>query len=129
MKLTKFNSPIQNGKIINGRWEITPNHEVLYASEGLDEEIKFKGSLIAAEPGALVISVTERQSDQKIVTSLVKLSGKWHVNPKNQILFEVEKESGKNDVLTFRAGWEVNDQNQIIYTYRQNILKKKTKVT
>ena len=129
MKLTRFNQLIKDGKAIDGRWQLTHDHEVQYESEGLDEELKFKGSLIAAEPDALVISVTERQSDQKIVTSLVKLRGNWHVNPKNQIIFEVEKESGKNDIFTFRSGWKVNDRNEIIYTYRQENLKTKIKQT
>ena len=84
MKLTKLNQLLEDGEVVKGRWEITPNNEVQYRGEGKDETIKFTGSLIAAEPDALVISVTEKQSDQKIVTSIVKLSGTWKLNPKNQ---------------------------------------------
>ncbi len=127
MKLSKQNEILENGKVIKGRWEITPNHEVQYRLEDKDEEIKFKGSLIAAEPDALVLSVTERQSDQEIVTSLVKLTGTWHANPKNQLVFEVEKETGKNDALTLRSGWKLGNNNQIVYGYTQTNLKTKKK--
>ncbi len=129
MKLTKLNQLLEDGRVTKGNWEITPNHIVQYRCEGKDEEIKFKGSLIAAEPDALVISVTQRQSDQKTVTSLAKLSGAWKVNLKNQIVFEVQKESGKKDVLTFRAGWSVGNNHEIIYTYEQESQKRGAKTT
>lgn len=127
MKLSKFNQLIEDGEEAQGKWEITPNHEVQYKKNGKDEEIKVRGSLIAAEPDALVIGVTERQSDQTVTTSIYKLTGTWHANPKNQLVFEVEKEEGKNDVLTFRAGWKINDQRKIVYTYNQTNLKTKKK--
>ena len=125
MKLTKLNDLIEGGRGKKGRWELTSNHEVVYKSEGLDEEIRFMGSLIAAEPDALVLAVTERQSDQKVVTGLTKLSGAWKANARNQLLFEVEKEGGKKDVLTFRSGWKLDDRNRIVYSYEQTSLKKK----
>ncbi len=117
MKLTKLNQLPEDGRATKGTWEITPNHEVQYCAEGKDEEIKFKGSLIAAEPDALVISVTQRQSDQMTVTNNVKLAGTWKVNLKNQIAFEFHKESGKKDVLTYKAAWSVGDNHEILYTY------------
>jgi hypothetical protein len=100
LKLTKLNELIEDDKIIKGSWQLTPNHEVQYKSDGQDEEIKLKGSLIAAEPDALVLSITQRQSNQKIVTSIVKLTGNWKANPQNQLVFEAEKSAGKKDVLT-----------------------------
>ena len=129
MKLTKLNQILEDGEVIKGRWEITPDHEVQYRSEGKDETIKVTGSLIATEPDALVISVTEKQSDQKIVTSIVKLCGVWKVNPKNQITFSIEKENSKTDTLTFTGTWEVGDNHEIIYSYERKDLIKKTKET
>ena len=127
MRLTKLNELIEEGKGLKGQWFLSPDHELLYRADGFDEEYRFKGALIAAEPEALVFSVTERQSDQKIVTSLHRLSGRWRANPKNQIVFEVEKESGKNDVLTFGGGWKLNDNQEILYTFEQTDLKTKRK--
>ncbi len=127
MKITRLNELIEEGKLKKGRWELTPQHELQYRSQGLEEEIKLKGALVAAEPEALVIAVTEKQSDQKIVTSLVKLSGTWKANSKNQLVFEVARESGRNDVLTFSGGWKINQHQELIYSYRRQDLKTKTK--
>jgi hypothetical protein len=135
MKLSKLNQLIDpstslragDGEEIKGRWEITPDHEIQYKKIGQDEEIKARGSLVATEPDALVISVTERQTDQTVVTSIYKLIGSWKANPKNQLVFEVEKEQGKNDVLTFRERWKINSQHEIVYAYKQASLKTKKK--
>lgn len=127
MRLTKLDDLIERSTSAKGRWELTPDHEVQYKSQGKDEEFKFKGSIIAAEPDALVVSVTERQSDQKIVTSIAKLTGAWRLDPKNRIVFEVEREDGKKDALTFKGAWQVGESNQLIYTYQQTDLKRKRK--
>ncbi len=115
-------------KPLGGRWTLGPHHELRYQSEDLNEEFNIKGSLIAAEPEALVFAVTERQEDQNIVTSIHKLAGTWRANAKNQLVFEVEKESGRNDVLTFKGEWEIGKRNQIVYTYEQTDLKTKKKI-
>ncbi len=127
MKLTKLNDLLEDDKTTKGKWELTPNHTLQYKSKDLDEEIKLSGTLIAAEANALVFAVTERQKDQKIVTCIHKLTGTWRANPQNQLVFEVEKESGKKDTLTFKAGWDVNDRHEIVYTYDQVNLKTKRK--
>ena len=129
MRLTKLDDLIEINPSAKGRWELTPNHEVQYKSHGKDEEFKFKGSIIAAEPDALIVSVTEKQSNQKIVTSLGKLQGSWKLNSKNRIVFEIEKEKGKKDSLTFKGGWRINDSNEIVYTYRRTDLKPKRRIT
>lgn len=125
MKLTRLNELIEDGKKVKGRWVLTPGHELQYKSEGKNEEIKLKGSLVAAEPDALIFSVTERQNDQRIVTSLVKLSGEWKLNPENQILFEVEKETGRNDTLTLTGGWKVGESHELVYRWEETRLKTK----
>lgn len=127
MKLTKLSDLLKDGKTVKGKWELTPDHDLQYKSKDLDEEIKLQGTLIAAEANALVFSVTARQKDQKIVTSIHKLTGTWKANPKNQLVFEVERESGKRDALTFKASWKVNESHEVVYTYEQVNLKTKRK--
>jgi len=135
LKLNKLNQLLDpstslgtgDDEIIKGTWELDDNHELSYKSDGLDEEIKLKGSLIAAEPDALVFSVTKKQKDQKIVTSLYKLTGCWKLNSENKITFEVEKGKSKTDTLTFTGTWEVGKNFEIIYSYEQKQLKTKTK--
>src|SRR3989338_8103200 len=129
MRITKLDDLMERSASAKGRWELAPNHEVQYKSKGKDEEFKFRGSIIAAEPDALVLSVTEKQSDQKAVTSLGKIQGSWKLDSKNRIVFEVEKEKGKKDSLTFKGGWRINDSNELVYTYHQTDLKRKRKIT
>ncbi|MBI4431914.1 MAG: hypothetical protein HY592_00305 [Candidatus Omnitrophica bacterium] len=111
-----------------GRWKIGPNHEIRYHSEGKEEEFTLKGPLIGAEPNALLLALTEKQSDQKSVTSILKLIGQWRLDGKNRIVFETETANGKKDVLTFRGAWTVGDKNELIYTYEQTDLKTKRKI-
>jgi len=117
MKLTRFNDILEDDEKIKGSWELTKDHEVQYKKDGKNEEVKLKASLLAAESKTLVLSLTERQIDQKIVTSIVKLSGSWRVDGKNRINFDVERESGKKDSLVFTGSWELGENHEIIYSY------------
>ena len=40
---------------------------------------KATASLAAAEPDALVLSVTERENEKRVVTRMMRVSGKWRV--------------------------------------------------
>lgn len=127
-KLKNLNKLLrQNGKIIRGRWKLDSRHRLSYRFEEGEEAFEFQALLVAAEPDALVVSITEKQENGRRVTSLAKLTGAWRANEKNQIEFEVEKQSGENDVLTFRGAWKVGDANEIIYTYQRKHLKGKAK--
>jgi len=117
MKLTRFNDVVEDDEKIKGSWELTKDHEVQYKRDGKSEEIKLKATLLAAESKTLLLSVTERQKDQKIVTSIVKLSGSWRVDAKNRITFDVEREAGKKNSLTFTGSWELGENHEIIYSY------------
>lgn len=41
------------------------------------------------------------------------------MNEKNQIEFQVERESGSKDVLSFRGSWKVGESNEIVYSWRK----------
>ena len=127
MRLTKLNELIEDGKALKGRWEIGKNHEIQFRSFEKDDEIRVRGTLMAAEPGALVIAVTEKQSDQRLVTSLWKLSGLWKTSPKNQLIFEAERQSGRKEALTFTGGWRVGEFQELLYTYEVQDLKTRRK--
>ena len=73
MKPTRLDDLIEDSKTAKGRWSLTSNHELQYKAKDLKEEIKFNGALIAAEPDALVIAITQRQENQKTVTRIVTL--------------------------------------------------------
>lgn len=127
-RITNLNELERKGKLIKGQWKLDPRHRLFYASEETEERIRFDTSLIAAEPDALIVSLTEKQDNGKMVTRLAKFTGRWRANETQKIEFEVERESGKNDVLTFRGAWKVNDSNEISYTYRKAFLKRKTTI-
>jgi hypothetical protein len=128
MKLTWLNELEENGRVVKGHWEIGPGHEVRYRAEGKDEEIRLKAPILAAEPGALVIAFTEKQSDQKSVTRAAKLTGTWHLNAKNRVVFEVERRTGRPDAVSFRGAWRVGGSNEFIYSYEEISLKTKKKI-
>ena len=127
MRLTKLNQLIEDGKAIGGRWEFGEDHLIQFRSLGKDEELKVKGSLVAAEPGTLVISVDDKQSDQLTTSRLLKLSGKWRTNAKNQLVFGVKKSEGDTDTLTFTGGWRVGEFQELLYTYEVRDLKTERK--
>ncbi len=127
MKLTQLNQWIDGGEVIQGRWILDENHELTYrAQSGGDRETsRFRATLVAAEPGTLVIAAAQTKSRNKTVTEIVKLIGTWRANAQNNIIFEVEKASGAKDVLTFRGAWRVGEHHEIIYTWDQIALKTK----
>ena len=127
IKLTRANEWIEQGDVIKGRWELDADHQIRYRAEAKDEQIKLKAPLFAVEAGALLIAVTEKQADQNIVTSIVTLSGRWRLDSKNRITFEVQRQNAKTDTLTFTGGWQVSRGHEIIYSYEEISLKTKTK--
>ncbi|MGH7198408.1 MAG: hypothetical protein ACREH5_06700 [Candidatus Omnitrophota bacterium] len=128
MRITRLNQMEEAGRIVKGRWEIGPNHEIQYRSEGKDEEIRLKTPILAAEPGALVIALTTKQAGQKVTTGTARLTGTWHLNAKNRVVFEVGREKGRTDVLAFKGAWRVGRSNEFIYSYEEISLKTKKKI-
>ncbi len=129
MRINRLNQLIENGKTLKGRWTLGKNHEVLYRGEDeTEEEVRLKATLIAAEAGLLVLGLTQKKTDRRIETHLLKLSGIWQADSKNRLTFEIEKESGRRDILTFTGSWEVSKTHEIIYTWETTRLKTKTKI-
>lgn len=128
MRINRLNQLIENGRIVKGTWGFNPQNEIVYrSSENGVEEIRVKAALIAAEPGVLLLGVTQKKTSRLVETSLLKLSGVWRADPKNQLTFEVEKEFGRRDILTLRGAWEINETHDIVYTWERTRLKTKTK--
>ncbi len=128
-KLTSFNELVQNGDVISGRWELGGDHRLRYRRSGKNETIALEGTLVAAEPAALVFAVTEKQTDQKIVASLLDLKGTWSMDAKNRIQFRVIRGVKKNDTLTFEGHWRLDPNHQVIYSFRETDLKTKKRQT
>lgn len=155
MKFKKLSDLIKEAETFEGKWELSPEHEVVYRERrrqagdlrlesgandgraGYEREATIKGSLVAAEPDALVISVTTQEEldpnpqrigtasaragrsrpIRRVVTGLVKLSGKWELDDKNRITFCIKRGLAKYDKLTFQGAWEINDNFQVTYAF------------
>lgn len=126
MKLTRYQDLVDDSGAVDGRWTIGKGRDVRYIKDGLDEETRLRAELIAAEPRAMVLSVTEKQSDQKRVSSIFKLLGQWSFDSRNRLQFEVERQYGRNDVLTLGSAWQINDAQELVYSWAQTRLKTKT---
>lgn len=128
MRINRLNQLIENGTAVQGRWEWSPQNEVVYRSfEGGVEEVRIKAELIAAEAGMLVLAVSQSKTRRRIETSLLKLSGVWRANLKNQLTFEIERGFGSRDVLILRGAWKINETHDLVYAWEQTRLKTKTK--
>ncbi|OGX11842.1 MAG: hypothetical protein A2351_01300 [Omnitrophica bacterium RIFOXYB12_FULL_50_7] len=154
MKYKKLSDLQKDIETLDGKWELSPEHEVSCRERGLDKEATIKGSLVAAEPDALVVSVTVQEEldsnpqwigtasaragrsrpIRRTVTGLVKLSGRWELDEKNRIAFSVKRGLGKYDTLTFQGAWEVNDNHEVVYSFESKQVlegrgKKRRRVT
>lgn len=121
MKLTKLNELIEDGEVVKGTWELLPGHMLGYRGRDKDEEYRLKAPIIAVEPDAIVAAATVRQDDQTVVTSILKITGRWKTDGKNRLVFEAERALGKTDRLTLTGTWKLNDANEIVYSYQSNL--------
>ena len=117
MRLTRYNDLIvgTDRDLIDGRWELMQNSVVAFRRRGLEEEIFVKGPVIAAEPYALVFSVTQKQHNQAAVTRTMRLAGRGQIGAQNRLQFSLDSESGQGDSLVFEGKWEIGKSNGIVY--------------
>jgi len=116
IRLTRYNDLIAGtGELIDGRWEITGVGDLAFRRSGPDEEIFLRGPILAAEPGALTMSVEQKQKNQNPTSRRLRLSGFWDVDPKNRLRFSLESESGSGDRLVFEGRWETSKTNELLY--------------
>jgi len=129
MKLTSLNQLEKDGEVFEGEWQLDEHHDLVYRERKGKKEARLKGTLVAVEAGSLVFSSTIKEDEKKTVTGLFKLTGSWRVDPKNRIVFEVERGAGKTDRLTLKGAWELGPHYEILYTYKESRLKSRTKTT
>jgi hypothetical protein len=117
MSVSNLDDLIREGTIDKASWKLDADHELQCRVEGDNGTVAYKGSLIAAEPDLLVVALTGKACNGELTTRTVKLSGAWKFDDRNRIAFEVGKEGGRQDVLTFNGAWTVDENNRIVYTY------------
>lgn len=124
ISLTRFNELMRGREFLQGRWELTPNHELQYRKQGGEEEIVLTGNLVAAEPAALVAQIREDLAEGETVSRLLSLRGRWQADDRNRLAFLVERQKGRHDWLTFEGAWEVGPGQEILYRYQRTEQKK-----
>ncbi|OGX05571.1 MAG: hypothetical protein A3G87_00375 [Omnitrophica bacterium RIFCSPLOWO2_12_FULL_50_11] len=127
MKLTRFNQLMEHDKLVDGKWRFNDRHELEYWEKNGAKKARFKAALVDAESNALVVALSAEEKEEKMVTRTARLTGTWHLNETNQIVFDIEKRGGLKDRLTFQGAWRLNDSHEIVYTYDQSRLKRRTK--
>ncbi len=129
--------------IFTGRWKLNANYdlELSHSSEqshsgnlshsrasGNLETITLKGAIISCESDKLVFEIRSVNKNGLSQFRLLKLTGFWGTDGRNQISFKINKK-GPSDTLTFQGAWQLNENQQVIYTYEKAALKRKTKDT
>lgn len=111
-----------------GRWKLADGNELRLEREGAGEEAAFRATPIKAERGALVVSVSQGQKDQRVVTRNLRLSGKWQADEKNRLAFFVDGASGPQKALTFSGSWASDRAGELTYSLKRTALKTRSRV-
>ncbi len=85
--------------------------------------LTIESELLDAKDNMLSFALTTKDSGNNTRIYIVKLGGRWQADEYNRFTFNVAKESGITDKITFKGAWEVNKQNEIIYTYEKSTKK------
>jgi hypothetical protein len=130
MKLSKSQALLDgDGKLLKGKWEIDHKHEIRYQIDGSKEYADFKAKIIDVKPAELTVYVTRVQHEQRKGGRIYRLKGQWRLDPQNRITFEVRRNKVASDALTFKGAWNINKNHEVTYTYLEETLKTKRKIT
>ncbi|MBU1084330.1 MAG: hypothetical protein ABIG55_05395 [Candidatus Omnitrophota bacterium] len=115
-----------------GNWVLTDKHELKYiidniARPGFGSQILLQGEIMDARADSLMFSIKTRTKDRTGSLYTLSLGGVWQADPDNRLSFNVQKEKGKHDILTFSGAWDIDKSHQIVYEYEKRELIKKTK--
>ena len=124
MRLDRLNRLVLDGRVIEGRWKLTPRHELQYRRAGGAEELVATGELVSAEPLGLTFRFEKESLQEDTRRREFQLKGRWQADPRNRLTFLVEREEGKANILTLEGGWEVGPGNEIQYRFERTEQKK-----
>ncbi|MDP1853449.1 MAG: hypothetical protein Q8L26_04540 [Candidatus Omnitrophota bacterium] len=124
VKKSQISDNIPQQLKLKGTWSLDKEHNLVFTLDKWGNQIAgnkltIEGELMGADADMLSFMVTSKDSDRKEHIYIIKLSGRWQADKYNRLSFDVEKEKGPTDRITFRGSWEINKQNEIIYTYEK----------
>lgn len=108
----------------SGNWSLDNEHNLIFMLDKWNNQVEgneliLKGALIDASGSELVYSITTRDTSENERIYILKFSGRWQADKDGRLCFNIEKESGSQDVLVLKGIWKVNETNEIVYTHRQ----------
>ncbi len=129
VRVNELSDLIRGREVIDGQWRLGPRHKIQYRRRGREQEVVLSGELIAAEPNGLVIRVSERSDEDRILSRTLTLRGRWEADAHNRLNFLVERRNERQDRLTFAGGWQVNDRHELAYRFERLALKTRQRDT
>ena len=119
---------------LKGRWHLTEKHDFTYildkwGRQTFGDQLTLDGKIIDVNKNSILFGLTTRTKDGDRSTYILKLEGSWQADKDNRLIFRINRERGKYDILTFSGIWTINDNHQIIYQYEKADLTRKRKRT
>ena len=124
------NENIPNQIKLKGEWSLTDNHELRLTldkegRETFGDKITLQGEILDVNANSLLFAVTTTTKEDTQSTYVLNLGGSWKADGNNRLSFQVRKEGGRYDILTFDCAWEINEHHQIIISYEKARAHKK----
>ena len=116
---------------LTGKWSLESNYDLTMT---LDEsgrqtfvnKITLKCAIKDVYANSLLFAVTTTAKDNTETTYGFELKGTWKADKTNRLTFDIKKENGADNTITFDGVWEIDNDHQVVYKYEKNDLVTKT---
>lgn len=107
---------------LTGRWALTKQHELTLTLEDSQTVVggsvlRLRGEPLAAEDDALLMAVTTTDRPGVRTTRVLRFEGAWQVDERNALTFDIARQAGPPDTLTFTSAWALGAHHQIQYRF------------
>jgi len=103
-----------------GRWNLGRGGELALRRDGVNESASVKAEILEAGPAFLLVRVHGEQAGQKARKRRMRLAGRWTIDSRNRLVFEVERANGVSDALTLDGAWEIGRDLSIRYQFARS---------
>lgn len=117
---------------LKGSWSLTSDHKLQFTlnkwvRQTSGDKLTLEATILDVDKNSLLFAVTTKTGENVQSTYNLKLSGRWQADKNNRLTFRVQREKGREDILTFQGAWEIDKHHQIIYRYEKEKLTTKQK--
>lgn len=119
---------------LKGEWSLTKDHDLRFTFDKssrapASSELTIQGQILDVKDNSLLFAVTTLSNTRTRTTYVLTLQGSWRADKNNRLTFQLRREHGKYDILTFSCAWEIGSNNQLIYKYEKAELLRKNRTT